>query len=176
MATTTNYGWTTPDDTSLVKDGASAIRTLGSDIDSSLSALYNGTSGAWTSYTPTYANLTLGNGTVVAAYKQYGKMVVVRFVITLGSTSSVGTAPTISHPVTGRTGMGNNIHVGSIDLADTGTANYKGVIRYAGTTSGGMFVEGVAGTYSTLANITATIPHTWASTDIISGLYFYEAA
>jgi hypothetical protein len=33
MATTTNYGWTTPDDTSLVKDGASAIRTLGTSID-----------------------------------------------------------------------------------------------------------------------------------------------
>lgn len=33
MATTTNYGWTTPDDTSLVKDGASAIRSLGSSID-----------------------------------------------------------------------------------------------------------------------------------------------
>jgi len=33
MATTTNYGWTTPDDTSLVKDGAAAIRTLGSSID-----------------------------------------------------------------------------------------------------------------------------------------------
>ena len=33
MATTTNYGWTTPDDTSLVKDGASAIRTLGSSVD-----------------------------------------------------------------------------------------------------------------------------------------------
>ena len=33
MATTTNYGWTTPDDTALVKDGASAIRTLGSSVD-----------------------------------------------------------------------------------------------------------------------------------------------
>ena len=33
MATTTNYGWVTPDDTSLVKDGASAIRTLGSSVD-----------------------------------------------------------------------------------------------------------------------------------------------
>ena len=36
MATTTNYGWTTPDDTALVKDGAAAIRTLGSAIDTSL--------------------------------------------------------------------------------------------------------------------------------------------
>jgi hypothetical protein len=36
MATTTNYGWTTPDDSNYVKDGASAIRTLGSAIDSTL--------------------------------------------------------------------------------------------------------------------------------------------
>ena len=33
MATTTNYGWTTPDDTALVKNGASAIRSLGTAID-----------------------------------------------------------------------------------------------------------------------------------------------
>ena len=33
MASTTFYNWTTPDDTNLVKDGASAIRTLGSAID-----------------------------------------------------------------------------------------------------------------------------------------------
>ena len=33
MPTTTNYGWTTPADTDLVKDGASAIRTLGTSID-----------------------------------------------------------------------------------------------------------------------------------------------
>lgn len=36
MPTTTNYGWTTPADTDLVKDGAAAIRTLGSSIDSTL--------------------------------------------------------------------------------------------------------------------------------------------
>lgn len=36
MATTTNYSWTTPDDTDLVKDGASAIRTLGTAIDSTV--------------------------------------------------------------------------------------------------------------------------------------------
>jgi hypothetical protein len=45
MATTTNFGWTTPDDTSLVKDGALAIRTLGSAIDTSLIDLKGGTSG-----------------------------------------------------------------------------------------------------------------------------------
>jgi hypothetical protein len=36
MATTTNFGWTTPDNTGYVKDGALAIRTLGSAIDSTL--------------------------------------------------------------------------------------------------------------------------------------------
>jgi len=38
MATTTNYAWETPDDTDLVKDGAAAIRTLGSSIDSTVFA------------------------------------------------------------------------------------------------------------------------------------------
>jgi hypothetical protein len=38
MATTTNYGWATPDDTDLVKDGAAAIRTLGTSIDTSFAA------------------------------------------------------------------------------------------------------------------------------------------
>jgi hypothetical protein len=36
MATTTNYSWTTPDDTALVKDGAAAIRSLGTAIDSTV--------------------------------------------------------------------------------------------------------------------------------------------
>lgn len=36
MATTTNYGWTTPDDTDLVRNGADAIRVLGSAIDTTL--------------------------------------------------------------------------------------------------------------------------------------------
>ena len=36
MATTTNYSWTTPDDTALVKDGAAAIRSLGTAIDTTV--------------------------------------------------------------------------------------------------------------------------------------------
>jgi len=45
MASTTNFNWTTPDDTDLVKDGAAAIRTLGSAIDTSLVDLKGGTTG-----------------------------------------------------------------------------------------------------------------------------------
>jgi hypothetical protein len=43
MANTTNFGWETPDDTDLVKDGAAAIRTLAGAIDTSLLDLKGGT-------------------------------------------------------------------------------------------------------------------------------------
>jgi hypothetical protein len=43
--TTTNFGWTIPSDTDLVKDGAAAIRTLGQGIDTSMADLEGGTTG-----------------------------------------------------------------------------------------------------------------------------------
>ncbi len=45
MANTTNFNWETPDDTDLVKDGATAIEALGDSIDASLVDLKGGTSG-----------------------------------------------------------------------------------------------------------------------------------
>lgn len=39
MASTTSFGWSTPDNTDLVKDGALAIRTLGEAIDTSFKGL-----------------------------------------------------------------------------------------------------------------------------------------
>jgi len=45
MATTTNFGWTTPNDTDLVKDGASAIRTALGGVDTSFVKLKGGTTG-----------------------------------------------------------------------------------------------------------------------------------
>jgi hypothetical protein len=45
MPSTTNFGWTTPADTDLVKDGAAAIRTLGNGVDSSFVDLKGGTTG-----------------------------------------------------------------------------------------------------------------------------------
>ena len=45
MATTTNFGWETPDDTDLVKDGAAAIRTALGGVDTSFIDLKGGTTG-----------------------------------------------------------------------------------------------------------------------------------
>ena len=65
MATTTNYGWTTPDDTALVKDGASAIRTLGSSVDTTTKNLNPETTLGDLAYRSSTANVKtrLGLGT-----------------------------------------------------------------------------------------------------------------
>ena len=65
MATTTNYGWTTPDDTALVKDGASAIRTLGSSVDTTTKNLNPSTTLGDLQYRSATANTNtrLGIGT-----------------------------------------------------------------------------------------------------------------
>ena len=70
MATTTNYGWTTPDDTALVKDGASAIRTLGSSVDTTTKALNPSTTLGDIEYRSSTANTNTrlgigGTGTVL---------------------------------------------------------------------------------------------------------------
>jgi len=65
MATTTNYSWTTPDDTDLVKDGAAAIRTLGSSVDTTTKALNPSTTLGDIEYRSSTANTNtrLGLGT-----------------------------------------------------------------------------------------------------------------
>jgi len=39
MATTTNFGWSTPDDSANVKDGAAAIRSLGTAVDTTVATM-----------------------------------------------------------------------------------------------------------------------------------------
>jgi hypothetical protein len=64
MATTTNYSWSTPDDTALVKDGAAAIRTLGSSADTTVKALNPGPpAGDIDYYTTSTAKARVGIGT-----------------------------------------------------------------------------------------------------------------
>jgi hypothetical protein len=65
MATTTNYSWSTPDDTALVKDGAAAIRTLGSSVDTTVKNLNPETTLGDLAYRSSTANVKtrLGLGT-----------------------------------------------------------------------------------------------------------------
>lgn len=102
MATTTNYGWTTPDDTALVSQGAAAIRTLGSSVDTSVKSLNPGTTaGDIDYYTSSTAKsriaigssgqvLTVSGGVPSWANVAAGGMTL------LSTTSLTGTSVTIS--------------------------------------------------------------------------------
>lgn len=65
MATTANYGWSTPDNTGLVKNGALDIRTLGNSIDTTTKALNPSTTLGDIEYRSSTANTNtrLGIGT-----------------------------------------------------------------------------------------------------------------
>jgi hypothetical protein len=169
MATTTPInGWPVPVSTDLVKDGAVAIETLGDAIDASVgSGLL-----AWQSWAPTlgtgWAN---GNGVWDAKYCKIGKTVHVQASFTLGSTTTKGSNMTCSLPVTAKTAAQQPV-VGSVVR---GFVNYlQGAIT--GTTSFSMYCMNVAGTYPTVALITATVPITWQTGDIMYFAFTYEAA
>jgi len=89
MATTSNYGWTTPDDSSLVKDGASAIRALGTAIDTSMNtALGTKKSGLVLLNTTSFSGVASQavNSCFSATYDNY------RVVVNIDSISSTGAA------------------------------------------------------------------------------------
>ena len=71
MPTTTNNGWTTPADTALVKDGASAIRTLGNNIDSTLGVYASPALTLISTTTFTTSSSQSINSVFSATYKNY---------------------------------------------------------------------------------------------------------
>ena len=133
-------------------------------------------SGAWISYTPTWTNLTVGNGTNNFAYKQIGKSVFVRGLFTLGSTSSISGSISVSLPITA-----NNLSVttalGTLYLEDAGVAGYPGVVLLSATpTTVTLRVFNAAGTYAVNAGLSSTVPFTWGTSDHFSINFTYEAA
>jgi hypothetical protein len=104
MATTTNYGWTTPDDTALVKDGAAAIRTLGTSVDTTTKNLNPSTTLGDIEYRSSTANTNtrLGIGsagqvlTVSAGVPSWATAAGGGGITLLSTTTLSGTATTIS--------------------------------------------------------------------------------
>jgi hypothetical protein len=128
-----------------------------------------GSSWVWQSYSPTYVNFTLGNGTVnYSVYSQIGKTVFFRFKITLGTTSSVSSNATISLPVTAR--VGDNLPIG-LFIANNGT--YYGGTLWSTTTTSAQFI--VRNT-NTETGIGSSTPFAWAATNSMYGTGTYEAA
>lgn len=124
MATTTpNFGWTVPTSSDLVKDGATAIETLGDSVDASLAGLVvNAQTG--TTYTavkadglnaivtmdnasantfriPTDATYNFPTGTTLLVY-QKGAGVTTINAVTSGTTTVVSAGATLAAPVLAR--------------------------------------------------------------------------
>jgi len=120
MANTSNFGWETPDDTDLVKDGALAIRTLAGAIDTSfVGVAVNAQTG--TTYTavladglnkivtmdnasantfriPTDASVAFPTGTILNVF-QKGAGVTTINAVTSGTTTIVSAGATSAAPV-----------------------------------------------------------------------------
>ena len=134
--------------------------------------------GAWTSWTPTWTNVTIGNATVEAKYNQIGKTVHCRMAIKWGNTTSASGIMFFTLPVTSVTysGTAQTQTLGTIWMVDAGTTSYKGLVSWATTTTARVNVEKSDGTYTTIASVNATIPMTWTTDDEILAEFFYEAS
>jgi hypothetical protein len=138
-------------------------------------ALWQG--GAWISYTPTFTNFTLGNGTLdYAAYQQIGKTVIVRIRVVLGSTSSVSGNINISLPITSKNYTQTHVDLGGALINDSGSATYGAYFGFGNTTSVNLNTYDSAATHIRVALTSASVPMTWAVNDVFVGQFIYEAA
>lgn len=129
----------------------------------------------WQTWSPTLANLTLGNGAVVAKYARVGNTVHLKFKFTLGTTSAVGTGPTFTTPVTAAAAENERAQL-LATFQDTGASLIYGYGFLASTTTIGMYVFNTAGTYASGAGVTSGVPFGFGSTDVIMVAGSYEAA
>jgi hypothetical protein len=129
--------------------------------------------GAITSWTPTFVNASVGNGTVIAEYQRVGNLVFCYIQFTLGSTSTVTGDVNFTLPIGSTKRAFFN---GTSYYVDTGTQLAGGSMELSG--SNGYFrLTNSNGTYITLnQNLSATTPWTWGNTDYMAAYFYYEVA
>jgi len=136
----------------------------------------SGTSWGWTAWTPTLANLSLGNGTVTARYTQIGKKVTAYIKVVFGSTSVMGTAPTFTLPVTAASQYGANINVVGTGVAINNGLTYN-AFAAINTTVGEVRTMDVSGSYGNIVPVNASTPTSpWTNNDYFDLTFEYEAA
>jgi len=130
--------------------------------------------GAYTTWTPTYGDLTVGNATVTARYAQIGKVMFWDFKIIFGSTTSItGGNPYFNLPKSAV----SPVFYFDGNILDSGVANYNASGQ--GINSSPivyMKVSNVAGTYPTPAGVNSTTPMTWTTGDEFQLHGFCEVA
>jgi hypothetical protein len=128
---------------------------------------------AWTSYTPTITNLTLGNGVLIARYKKIGKTVFVEARVVFGSTTSLTGSPIFYLPSSQYLPLNGRANV---VILDSGANYFKGMSADVSTNYFYIYAELASGSYVSYASISSTVPMTWATNDTISISFFYEEA
>lgn len=137
------------------------------------------TTDSWESWTPTWTNLTLGNGTVVAKYTQLGKAVFCRLSIVFGSTTSVSGDVQFTLPVTraAMAGTASVTPIGQSTAFDTSASLVvQGCVVNFSTTKGALRVYDASGTYVKPVVTSSIVPFTWATGDEFVATFSYEAA
>lgn len=138
-----------------------------------------GSSWAWQSWTPTWTNLTVGNGTVTARYIQTGKTVCYRVFILFGSTTSISGSVEFTLPVTAAAYPSSSASfavVGDARMEDNATAAYFGIVDLFTTTTGRVLVTNTGSTYAGVSGLSSTVPMTWTTNDVLQAEGVYEAA
>jgi len=135
----------------------------------------NSIGATWESYTPTWTNLTVGNGTQDFKYSRINKVIAVAGKLTFGTTTSVtGNPIRMGLPVTNaRSGY---VHMGTAGFDDYAVSQYFGSALAGSTTETYLYVLNVAGTYPSYVATSATVPFTWTNLDFITVYLTYEAA
>jgi hypothetical protein len=156
-----------------------------SDINDAVEALEakvaigNTVLGTYTAHTPTFLNVTAGNGTTSGAYCRVNSFVHYYGSFTLGTTSAVTGAISISLPININADVATGIStIGIMNLLDTSAAvTYQGIARYnAAVSSCFAGVINASGTYAQWNGVNATVPMTWATGDSINFNLYYRAA
>lgn len=137
------------------------------------------TNWAWSSWVPTWTNLTIGNAVVTAKYLQHGKTVRGFVKVVFGTTSAMGAAPTFTAPVTASsmygTGAYNFVGVGYAE--DAGAAALNSACAFnASTTAISVLTLNTAGTYGNWVAFGVGVPATYGTNDFFNFPFMYEAA
>jgi hypothetical protein len=133
-----------------------------------------GNTWAWQSWTPTFTNFTLGNGTVVAKYSKIGKTVICKFKVALGTTSIMGLNITFSTPTNTAIDIPNT-SVGTIYYEKLAILGFEGVIRLNPNTVAPIVIN-TAGTYAASNTLGTNQPFVWGAGDFFAGTFTYEEA
>lgn len=153
MATTALNGWTIPADTDLVRNGASAIRTLGNAIDGELGKL------SYTNITPSSSGTGWAvGGTGYSASGNYcslGKTVFFDGRVTVGSSVTAGSgAFSIDLPI--NSSVNTTEFIGNGVFYDASATDYYPCTVRITSTYLSFFIQNAAGTYLKALEFTNT--------------------